>query len=181
MLIEATYLEAWNEDAFVTIGSPVRISKLQQAFESPPRYGRGLDWTQYTIHDAAGIFLRYLKSLPEPIIPYNCYGGFMDGMTPYTDRELTNEETIEAFEVAKRLVDMIPPLNRQLLAYVLDILSVFAWRTSDPEMAARRLISIFQPSIISGPPNEMDAEAHRSTSSVAFMLVIREANMPRPE
>lgn len=181
MLIEATYLGPSVEDIFVTIGSPVRISKLQQAFESPPRYGRGLDWTQYTIHDAAGIFLRYLKSLPEPIIPYDCYGEFMDGLTPYIDRELTKEESVEAYKVATRLVDMIPPLNRQLLAYVLDILSVFASRASDPEMACLRLISIFQPSIISGPPNEMDAEAHRATSSVAIMLLIHEASIPRSE
>ncbi|RSM09379.1 hypothetical protein CEP52_004222 [Fusarium oligoseptatum] len=63
------------EDIFATIGSPVRISKLQQAFESPPRYGRGLVWDDYTIHDGAGLMLRYLKSLPEPIIPYDCYVG----------------------------------------------------------------------------------------------------------
>ncbi|KAI8664616.1 Rho-GAP domain-containing protein [Fusarium keratoplasticum] len=169
MLIEATYLGTSPEDTFATIGSPVRISKLQQAFESPPTYGSGLDWTQYTIHDAAGIILRYLKSLPEPIIPYDCYGEFMDGFTPYIDRELTEEESAEALKVAKRLIGMMPSLNLQLLSYVLDIMSVFASRAS-----YLRLISIFQPSIISGPPNEMDAEAHRAASSVALMLLTHE-------
>ncbi|KAH7268879.1 Rho GTPase activation protein [Fusarium solani] len=162
------------EDTFATIGSPVRISKLQQAFESPPTYGSGLDWTQYTIHDAAGIFLRYLKSLPEPIIPYDCYGEFMDGLTPYIDRELTEEESAEAFKVARRLIGMMPSVNLELLAYVLDILSVFASRASYLDTAGLRLISIFQPSIISGPPNEMDTEAHRATSSVALMLLTHE-------
>lgn len=174
MLIEATYLGTSVEDTFATIGSPVRISKLQQAFESPPTYGSGLDWTQYTIHDAAGIFLRYLKSLPEPIIPYDCYGEFMDGLTPYIDRELTEEESAEAFKVARRLIGMMPSVNLELLAYVLDILSVFASRASYLDTAGLRLISIFQPSIISGPPNEMDTEAHRATSSVALMLLTHE-------
>ncbi|KAI8665695.1 Rho-GAP domain-containing protein [Fusarium sp. Ph1] len=131
------------EDTFATIGSPVRISKLQQAFESPPTYGSGLDWTQYTIHDAAGIFIRYLKSLPEPIIPYDCYGEFMDGLTPYIDRELTEEESAEALKVARRLVGMMPSVNLELLAYVLDILSVFASRASYLDTAGLRLISIF--------------------------------------
>ncbi|RSL49573.1 hypothetical protein CEP54_012373 [Fusarium duplospermum] len=170
------------ENIFATMGSPVRIRKLQQAFESPPTYGRGLDWTPYTLHDAAGIFLRYLKSLPEPIIPYDCYGGFMEGLTPYIDRELTEEESAEALEVATRLIDMMPSLNRDLLAYVLDILSVFASRARFTKMTDLRLISVFQPSIISGPPDEMDAEAHHVTTGVAMMLLKHETDkIPQSE
>ncbi|KAI8716987.1 Rho-GAP domain-containing protein [Fusarium sp. LHS14.1] len=159
------------EDIFATIGSPVRIRELQQAFESPPTYGQGFVWDGYTIHDAAGIILRYLKSLPEPIIPYNCYAGFIDWLTPFVDRVLTDGESAEALKVATDLIRPMPPCNRHLLLWILDTLRGFAYHSEINKMTTPRLISVFQPSIISGPPDEMDAEGHRAAASVAILLL----------
>ncbi|KAJ3549850.1 hypothetical protein NM208_g282 [Fusarium decemcellulare] len=166
------------EDIFAAPGHPVRMSKLQQIFDSAPqRYGKGLDWEGCTVHDAAGIFLRYLKSLPEPIIPYSCYEQFVEELVPFADRELTTEESAEVLEVATKLVKDLPPLNRQLLLYVLDIVGVFAYWSEHNKMTDVRLISVFQPSIISGPPDKMDAEAHHMTASVAKLLVENETDI----
>lgn len=171
----ATYLGTEVEDTFAVIGSPVRISKLQQELDSPP-YGMGISWAPYTVHDAAGIFLRYLKSLPEPIIPYDLYSSWMAGLIPFVDRELTEEQSAKAREVSQALVVDLPPLNRQLLVYVVDVLIVFAFRSEYNQMTDLRLISVFQPSIISGPPEEMDAEAHYAAASVAMLFLSRTLN-----
>ncbi|EEU38849.1 uncharacterized protein NECHADRAFT_6725, partial [Fusarium vanettenii 77-13-4] len=159
------------EEIFATPGNPVRISKLQQKFDSSLEYGRSLVWDGYTVHDAAGIFLRYLKSLPEPIVPYNCYAGFIDGLTPFVDRELTGGESAEALKVATDLITPMPPYNRQLLLWILDIIRGFAIHSEINKMTTPRLISVFQPSIISGPPDEMDAEEHHAAASVAILLL----------
>jgi hypothetical protein len=57
------------ENIFATGSSPLRIQELQVTFDSPDRYGKSLDWSCCTAHDAANILLRYLLRLPEPVIP----------------------------------------------------------------------------------------------------------------
>ncbi|QKD56762.2 Rho GTPase activation protein [Fusarium oxysporum Fo47] len=165
------------EDIFATTGNPVRMSELQTIFDSPDRYGKGLVWDGYTVHDAAGILLRYLKSLPEPIIPYHHYNSFVDELGFFIDRELTPEESSQALELAIKLVIDMPPLNRQLLLYILDMLHVFADKSAVNKMTALRLVSSFQPSILSGPPDKMDAEAHHVSASVAMLLVSYETEV----
>ncbi|KAJ0126118.1 Uncharacterized protein HZ326_30778 [Fusarium oxysporum f. sp. albedinis] len=165
------------EDIFATTGNPVRMSELQTIFDSPDRYGKGLVWDGYTVHDAAGILLRYLKSLPEPIIPYHHYNSFVDELGFFIDRELTPEESSQALELAIKLVIDMPPLNRQLLLYILDMLHVFADKSAVNKMTALRLVSSFQPSILSGPPDKMDAKAHHVSASVAMLLVSYETEV----
>jgi hypothetical protein len=45
-----------------------RIGELQRIFDSPPEYGSQLDWTGFSVHDAATILRRFLNYLPEPVI-----------------------------------------------------------------------------------------------------------------
>ncbi|KAJ2922555.1 hypothetical protein H1R20_g14545, partial [Candolleomyces eurysporus] len=63
-------------------GSNRRMRELQAAFETPPRYGKSLDWKQenYTTHDVASVFRRYLTQMPEPVIPYDLYHQFRDAL-----------------------------------------------------------------------------------------------------
>jgi hypothetical protein len=46
------------------------------------KYGKGLDWTGYSVYDAATCLLRYLKRLPEPVIPYDLYNKFTPILGP---------------------------------------------------------------------------------------------------
>ncbi|KAF4596219.1 hypothetical protein EYR38_007594 [Pleurotus pulmonarius] len=66
------------EGVFRVNGSAKRMRELQAAFETPPRYGKSLDWKQetYTPHDVASVFRRYLTQMPEPVIPHNLYHEF---------------------------------------------------------------------------------------------------------
>ncbi|ODV62527.1 RhoGAP-domain-containing protein, partial [Ascoidea rubescens DSM 1968] len=45
-------------------GSAKRVKSLQLIFNTPPDYGKKLDWNGYTVHDAASLLRRYLNSLP---------------------------------------------------------------------------------------------------------------------
>ncbi|EFR01945.1 rho-GTPase-activating protein 5 [Nannizzia gypsea CBS 118893] len=66
------------EGIFRLSGSAKRIKDLQEIFNSPDRFGKGLDWTGYTVHDAANILRRYLNQLPEPIVPLDFYERFRE-------------------------------------------------------------------------------------------------------
>ncbi|KAG8670537.1 GTPase activating protein (GAP) for Rho1p [Fusarium poae] len=165
------------EDIFATTGNPVRMSELQTIFDSPSRFGKGLVWDGFTVHDAAGILLRYLKSLPEPVIPYRHYNSFVDELGPFIDRELSPEECSKVIGLAANLCMDLPPLNRQLLVYLLDALHVFEKKSSVNKMTALRLVSSFQPSILSGPPDKMDSEAHHVSANVAILLIAHETEI----
>ena len=53
-----------TEGIFRVSGSNKRINQLQEVFDMPPRYGKDLDWTPYTVHDAASVLRRYLNMMP---------------------------------------------------------------------------------------------------------------------
>src|SRR5690349_326516 len=85
------------EGIFRLSGSAKRIKDLQTIFNSPDRYGKGLDWTGYTVHDAANILRRYLNQLPEPIVPLEFYEKFRDPLRDY-QAKVGNDAEAQAME-----------------------------------------------------------------------------------
>lgn len=54
------------EGTFRVNGANKRMRELQALFESPPKYGKNIDWKKehYTTHDVASVFRRYLTQMP---------------------------------------------------------------------------------------------------------------------
>ncbi|KAI5820243.1 hypothetical protein BZA77DRAFT_258088 [Pyronema omphalodes] len=155
------------EGIFRLSGSAKRIKDLQTIFDSPEKYGKGLDWTGYTVHDAANVLRRYLNQLPEPIIPLDFYNKFRDPLTVQPEKFSVNE----AIAVYQRLISELPPLNRQLLLYILDLLAVFASKSEANRMTAENLAAIFQPGLISHPSHEMAPQAYKLSQDVLVFLI----------
>ncbi|KAI5793072.1 hypothetical protein EDC01DRAFT_630071 [Geopyxis carbonaria] len=155
------------EGIFRLSGSAKRIKDLQTIFNSPDKYGKGLDWTGYTVHDAANVLRRYLNLLPEPIIPLDFYTRFRDPLT-------VNPKVFdvsEAIRIYQQLIKELPPLNRQLLLYILDLLAVFASKAELNLMTATNLAAIFQPGLISHPSHEMAPQAYKLSQDVLVFLI----------
>ncbi|KAI5475539.1 Rho GTPase-activating protein [Pseudohyphozyma bogoriensis] len=131
-----------TEGIFRVSGSNKRINQLQEVFDSAPRYGKDLDWSPYTQHDAASILRRFLNSMPEPVIPQHLYVLFTDVL----ERRLPLDTTISEY---RDLIHRLPPTSRYLLLYLLDFLSVFS-RCSDRNlMTSSNLAVVFQPGLVS--------------------------------
>ncbi|KAL8278805.1 hypothetical protein RQP46_008874 [Phenoliferia psychrophenolica] len=131
-----------TEGIFRVSGSNKRINQLQEVFDSPPRYGKDLDWTPYTVHDAASVLRRYLNMMPEPVIPQDLYReftGVLQNPQPLSD-------SIAAY---RHLISLLPPTSRYLLLYLLDFLSVFARYSHQNLMTASNLAVVFQPGLVS--------------------------------
>jgi len=162
------------EDIFAINGNPARIMHLENIFNSPDnRYGKGATWDGYTVHDVAGLFLRYLKSLPEPVVPYANYERLVTLMEP-TIAKMSEDREYDGTDMIPQLQEFVfklPRLNRGLLIYLLDLLAVFAAKSDINRMTARRLVGAFQPSIVSGPPATMDADAHHVAAGIAEFLI----------
>ncbi|EIM91464.1 Rho GTPase activation protein [Stereum hirsutum FP-91666 SS1] len=155
------------EGTFRVNGSNKRMRDLQALFESPPRYGKSLDWKkeQYTAHDVASVFRRYLTQMPEPVIPYNLYFDFRNAIAkkPYNQ-----DEVIATY---KRLIHSMPRANQYLLLYVLDLLSVFARKADKNLMTAQNLAVIFRPGIMSHPEHELTPKEHQLSQEVVEFLI----------
>ena len=163
------------KDLFTVSGSPLRLQKLEAAFNEPPRYGKGIDWSGYTVHDAASILLRFLLRLPEPIIPLLMYEAFQG---PVQADEQDSSDTIFANSAIRRYrhqILLLPALSRQLLLYLLDLLAVFADQSRSNNLTAKRLATIFQPAILSpvrAGEEFVEEEAYRRLSRDVFTFLI---------
>jgi GTPase-activating protein SAC7 len=162
-------------------GSEKRIKELQKIFNSPDRYGKGLDWTGYTVHDAANILRRYINQLPEPIIPLEFYQRFRDPLRNHQSQAVGSMDgqtpSQGAFDLTwaimtyQELIKQLPPLNRQLLLYILDLLAVFASKSDLNKMTTANLAAIFQPGILSHPSHDMAVQEYRLSQDVLIFLI----------
>ncbi|KAI3151090.1 hypothetical protein CBS147325_2597 [Penicillium roqueforti] len=167
------------EGIFRLNGSAKRIKDLQEVFDSPERYGKGLDWSGYTVHDAANVLRRYLNQLPEPIVPLEFYERFREPLRIYQRQVLEGKNTTDAdkFDHAKavstyqNLIIELPPLNKQLLLYILDLLAVFASKSDQNRMPSANLSAIFQPGMLSHPQHDMSPEEYKLSQDVLIFLI----------
>ncbi|KAK6950188.1 hypothetical protein Daesc_008514 [Daldinia eschscholtzii] len=168
------------EGIFRLSGSEKRIKELKTQFDSPDRYGKGLVWDGYTVHDAANVLRRYLNDLPEPVVPLDLYERFRDPLRGHTKQAVGDTEgtqladdfnEAEAIEKYQQLIKELPPLNRQLLLYILDLLAVFAAKADENRMTAQNLAAIFQPGMLSHPQHAMAPEEYRLNQCVIIFLI----------
>lgn len=159
------------------------MQKLEAAFNEPPRYGKGLDWSGYTVHDAAGILLRYLQRLPESIIPVTMYEAFQNPLKR-NQGDLSSSTPIDNDSLISEYREQIThllPVSRQLLLYLLDLLAVFASKSEINKMTSARLATIFQPSILSpvkaGDDFSEDEISRRLSTDVLIFLIEAQDNL----
>ncbi|KAI5307097.1 hypothetical protein KEM56_004571 [Ascosphaera pollenicola] len=151
---------------FRVSGSAKRIRVLQAIFSKPNSFGKKLDWKGYSVHDAANILRRYLLLLPEPIVPLDFYFRFRD---PFIEEKHYDLPT--KVHVCQELIKALPPLNRQLLLYILDLLAVFAAKCEENLMTAGNLAAIFQPALLSHPVHIMQPEEYLlSQMAIVFLI-----------
>ncbi|KAG8213260.1 Rho GTPase activation protein [Butyriboletus roseoflavus] len=148
-------------------GSAKRMRDLQAAFETPPRYGKSLDWKNehYTTHDVASVFRRYLTQMPEPVIPHDMYHDFRDVLA----RQPFNHDNVVV--TYKNLIARMPRANQYLLLYLLDLLSVFARKSDKNLMTPANLAVIFRPGLISHPNHELSPGEHQLSQKVLEFLI----------
>ena len=163
------------EGIFRLSGSEKRIKELRATFDSPDRYGKGLDWEGYTVHDAANVLRRYLNQLPEPIVPLELYERMREPLKEFLAAAENGPPSEDYFrktiETYQHLITELPPLNRQLLLYILDLLAVFASKADENRMTSANLAAIFQPGMLSHPMHDMAPEEYRLSQDVLVFLI----------
>lgn len=169
------------EGIFRLAGAERRVKELYAMFDSPDKYGKGLDWTGYTVHDAANVLRRYLNQLPEPVIPFTFYHRFREPLKGH-QADAVGEMAMQApstgdfdrntaIKTYQQLITELPPLNRQLLLYILDLTAVFAAKSEINLMTASNLSAIFQPGLLAFREHDMSPKEYRWSQDVIIFLI----------
>lgn len=87
--------------------------------------------------------------------------------------EFSPEAAIKTFQ---HLITELPPLNRQLLLYILDLLAVFAAKSEANNMDASNLAVIFQPGILHRPDHNLSPDEYRLNQDVLIFLIDNQDN-----
>lgn len=90
--------------------------------------------------------------------------------------DLSVEQHSQAVTAYQKLITELPPLNRQLLLYILDLLAVFASKSDLNRMNAANLAAIFQPGTISHPQHDMAPTEYRLSQDVLIFLIENQDN-----
>lgn len=168
------------EGIFRLSGSAKRVRELREAFDSPPKYGRGLDFSGFTCHDVANLLRRYLIQLPDPIIPHQSYHHFRHPLKGYEIQavgEARCPPDIGSFDHAKTirtyqdLIGNLEQCNRTLLLYILDLLTVFSSKSDQNRMTSSNLSAIFQPCLLTHPQHDMAPDEYRLNQNVLVFLI----------
>lgn len=153
------------EGVFRIAGSQKRMKELQDIFDTPPRYGKSVDWTKYSVHDAASVLRRYFNHMPEPIVPHDLYTEFRNVMAK---KPFDQEGAIKTYRL---LISSMSPASQYLLLYVLDLLAVFARKSDKNRMPASNLAVMFQPGMFSHPSHVQSPIEHKLAVQVLEMLI----------
>lgn len=128
------------EGIFRVSGSARRIKELQAILTDPLRnYGKDLDWSPYTVHDAANLLRRYLNNLPEPIVPLEFYEKFRNPLlsSPCVVGHLQGGNSISATTPPTSAA--ISPVVKDANANELPQISVLPPLNLDAELSSAKL------------------------------------------
>ncbi|KAK3365111.1 kinase-like domain-containing protein [Lasiosphaeria ovina] len=137
----------------------------------------------------ATVLLQYLYSLSEPVIPFSSYEAFREPLrnfvtegpaltTSFPDHKplpvifetlfLDQNALITSY---KQLALEIPPLNRQLLLYLLDTLALFADNSDKTNVPTSRLAIVFQTALLMHPQHYTSQDDIRLNQAVVIFLI----------
>ena len=163
-------LMIWYTVLFVLDRLPGRVSlikELQERFDC----GEKPDFTAMNtdIHTVASLLKLYLRLLPEPLIPWQHYKSFYDGIKLH----LRNEE-----EGRKELIQqlaLLPRTNYNLLKYLCEFLLDVQSYERYNKMGMLNLATVFGPNIFRPPLEDATSLMETTSMSQKFLhLLIRQ-------
>ncbi|KAJ2909371.1 GTPase activating protein (GAP) for Rho1p, partial [Coemansia aciculifera] len=155
-----------TQGIFRVNGSMKRVQLLQDEFCERPLYGRHVEWSKYTLHDAATILRRYLISLPESVISAAHYNAFLDKLA----ESLSDSEKAHDYSL---LIGKMTPESRHTLLYMLELLSVFARADNCALtlMNASNLAAVLQPCLLVHPGHVANPHEYSKAKDVVEFLI----------
>ncbi|KAG0182144.1 Unconventional myosin-IXAa [Apophysomyces sp. BC1021] len=98
-------------------GAASEVNELQREFDRSPIFGKCLDLKPYDIHSITSLVKKYLRHLPDSVIPTAFHDRFLAATDPSV---LSREQSAKSLSL---LIDELPPAHNQLLHYLMLLIS----------------------------------------------------------
>ncbi|KAJ1534362.1 hypothetical protein HK096_003969 [Nowakowskiella sp. JEL0078] len=116
-------------------GSEKRINLLALHFDSPPNYGKNIDFDGYNVNDVAGVLKKFLRNLPEPVFPTFLYPYFIQCLhVPIFDGQ--------RIRACQLMTMLLPKEHLFLLEYLLPFFADVAQNSAYNNMTLHNLARI---------------------------------------
>ncbi|ODV85929.1 hypothetical protein CANARDRAFT_187513, partial [[Candida] arabinofermentans NRRL YB-2248] len=153
-LIEVQSRGLTTEGVYRVSGSSLNIDKIEKLFDNldinnekeVAKLSTGV--LDGDIHVVAGLLKRYLKKLPDPVIPYRNYDHYLE------ISKIENED-IKSSQL-KMLLNDLPLANLNVLHQLADHLSLVVQNESFTKMTFSSLATVFAPTLVRD--NSMNAQ-----------------------
>ncbi|KAF9541217.1 hypothetical protein EC957_003293 [Mortierella hygrophila] len=145
-------------------GMAVEARQLVQAFDSG-LYPNLMDTAVYQdICSITSVLKQYLRTLPEPLIPYDLYSEFMEATgLPHTD---------DKYDTFKELMDRMPFAHYQTLKILMEHLNRVTELESINLMTSKNLSVVFGPTLMRNPDPSLEILDMTSKNlTIEFLIV----------
>ena len=140
-VLEARWLGL--EGLFRISASKAELDDLRQRLDS----GAAVDYARVSGHSVAGILKLWLRSLPEPLVPFALYGDFAGA--------LAGRSADDGVRTLAALVRRLPPLNRQCLHRLALLLHRVVDHAAENMMHASNISIVFTPLLLRDRDHEL--------------------------
>jgi len=146
------YIETYgilSEGIYRRSGVQSKIQRLLQRLKSDA-WNQYISTEEFSEHDVANVLKRFFRTLPEPLLTNELYSQWIDGLN-----SANHEEQLELY---KRLLNMLPHVNRCTLRKLLGHLHVVQNKCEKNLMSVSNLAALWG-------PNLMTVDSSRNDSS----------------
>ncbi|KAF9093314.1 hypothetical protein BGX23_003482 [Mortierella sp. AD031] len=155
-------------------GMAVEARQLVQAFDAGLNPNL-MDTAVYQdICSITSVLKQYLRTLPEPLVPYDLYGEFMEATClPHTD---------EKYDIFKELMDRMPIAHYQTMKVLMEHLNRVTERDNINLMTSKNLSVVFGPTLMRNPDQSREIlDMTSKNMTIEFLIVNTHALFVRVE
>ncbi|KAK3834450.1 MAG: hypothetical protein J3R72DRAFT_372250, partial [Linnemannia gamsii] len=145
-------------------GMAVEARQLVQAFDAG-LHPNLMDTVVYQdICSITSVLKQYLRTLPEPLVPYDLYGEFMEATgLPHTD---------DKYDTFKELMDRMPFAHYQTLKVLMEHLNRVTELDNINLMTSKNLSVVFGPTLMRNPdPSREILDMTSKNMTIEFLIV----------
>ncbi|KAG2235142.1 hypothetical protein INT48_006523 [Thamnidium elegans] len=126
------------EGIFRLSGAAPEVENLLLDFDKPPTYGKYIDLKDYDIHAITGVVKKYLRQLPDPVIPIACHEEFIQ----LYDRSFSKKSTINSLALK---IQQLPREHFHLIHYIIIMSSLIQKHSNINMMNPEALAVVLAP------------------------------------
>ncbi|GAB1605540.1 rho GTPase-activating protein 45-like isoform X1 [Argonauta hians] len=123
-------------------GVKSKVESLCKQFEADPD---GVDLQEQHPNVITSVLKMYLRQLPEPLLTFDAYGGFIQTAKDYNAGTISTEKTVERL---KDLIDHLPPTNNKTTSLLISHLRQVSKESEENQMNASNLGIVFGPTLL---------------------------------